>query len=181
MSVIEPIQLNLRDIYRSADVKRWQIVKIARPQSVAEHSYMVAMIAARICEILELPRNVRDAAVAHALTHDLPEVVTGDVASPLKAVIGEGRTYLREFEERMRFPGFTDDQPPYDTQVHRILKAADLIEAVKFLRENAMTDHGRDVEAKIYKRIREYGVPAYEQALNEILSAKQTYLDEIDL
>lgn len=177
----DPINLNLRDIYRSADVKRWQIVKIARPQSVAEHSFMVAMIAARICEIKGLPRIVRDAAVAHALTHDLPEVITGDVASPLKAVIGEGRTHLMHFEERMRFPGFTDDEPPHDTMVHRIIKAADLIEAVKFLRENAMTDHGRDVEDKIYKRIREMQDPAYKQALREILSAKQTYLDELDL
>lgn len=179
MSSNDPINLNLRDIYRSADVKRWQIVKIARPQSVAEHSFMVAMIAARICEIEGLV--FRDAVIAHALTHDLAEVVTGDVASPLKKVLGEGLSNLNKFEDRVVVGGFKDVPPFSHEIVHEIVKVADLIEAVKFLRENAMSDHGRDVEAKIYKRIREYGVPAYEQALNEILSAKQTYLDEIDL
>lgn len=134
------IHLSLSDIYRASDVTRWQIVKTMRSQSVAEHSYQVAMITARICGMLDYDREYTARAVWYALIHDIPEVLTGDIVSPVKKIISTNA--LEQFEGSIRVLGSHVSE---DANIRRVVKLADMLEAVKFLTENATTDHGRRV------------------------------------
>jgi 5'-deoxynucleotidase YfbR-like HD superfamily hydrolase len=71
----------LRDV---AFIKRWSIVRTIRDQSVAEHSYFVAMYANDICTMLELPDSVKLGCLRKALWHDVDEIFTGDLPGPSK-------------------------------------------------------------------------------------------------
>ena len=170
--------LTVRDVYRASDTKRWQIVKTARSQSVAEHSYQVAMIAARICQVLGLDEATQAKVIWYALTHDLPEVLTGDLASPLKRLLGEEtRGILRDLETSITYLGLPVLR--VCEVVGEVVKAADLIEAIKFLDENKMTDHGAEVQADLTKQLAEMGGPVIMQVLREILSGPYTTLDDL--
>lgn len=175
--------MNLRDVYRSSDVTRWGIVKVARNQSVAEHSFQVAMIASRICDLMGEHHSFKDNVVALALVHDLPEVITGDLASPLKGLLGdEARHRLEEFEASITVLGHKVPQRP--SKASYVVKAADLIEAIAFLDQNAMTDHGSWVQQKLRedldRRAKLYPSTlrdVIKQVLYEILHGEETTLD----
>ena len=68
-------------------IRRWSLMRNTTEENDLEHSAMVAMIAHALCVI----RNVRyggavDAGLAlqYALYHEAAEVITGDLASPIK-------------------------------------------------------------------------------------------------
>lgn len=134
------VDLSLSDIYRASDVSRWQIVKTMKTQSVAEHSFQVAMITGRICQILGKDELFTARATRYALHHDLGEVLTGDIASPVKKMINTEA--LAEFEGSIRVFG---EPIATDPECVDIVKLADTLEAVKFLFENATTDQGRRI------------------------------------
>lgn len=173
---METIHLGLRDIYRATDVRRWGLVKTARPQSLAEHSYQVAMIAARLCQLYKVGEEVTCKAVWYALVHDLPEVLTGDIATPFKDLLGPGvREQIQQFEDRVRVMG----APVHEEDAHArmIVKLADILEAIAFLHQNAPTDHGRVVLRGLQRHIQP-GTPA-ECAMHELLHGEEVTLDSL--
>lgn len=146
------IEMSMKDVHRSLDTKRWQIVKVARTQSIAEHSFMVAMLVERLCHLLHLGNDDTLRAIRYALHHDLPEVYTGDLPTPLKSLGGGAvKEAISDFESVVEL----NDRPLMDDDpfITSIIKAADLIESVLFLRDNAMTDHGKRIKANIMDRI----------------------------
>lgn len=182
--------LNLKDVYRATDVNRWGIVKVARNQSIAEHSFQVAMIASRICDLLGEHQCFKDGVVWLALTHDLTEVLTGDLASPLKPLLGaEAQARLKSFEQGITILGQAQKHGPSKAQ--RVVKAADLIEAIAFLDQNAMTSHGEWVKNKLVDDLYErFAAPigrpaacnfwrAVTQAMDEVREGEETTLDHL--
>lgn len=69
---------------RLSFVPRWCIVKTTRTQSVAEHSFNVAVIAEKLCRIMKVGDEATGVVVRKALLHDRYEVYTGDIPSPAK-------------------------------------------------------------------------------------------------
>lgn len=67
-------------------VQRWVVAPMYRPQSVAEHAYRVTLIARHLATELGLDVNERNVVTGMALFHDAPEVLTGDMPGPGKAV-----------------------------------------------------------------------------------------------
>lgn len=167
------IHLTARDVYRTSDVKRWGIVRTSREQTVAEHSYHVAMIACRICNLVgEDPNRV----LWTALTHDLPEVMTGDIATPLKDLLGEEvNTRLKDLENKMTLYGVK--MAPQDETIAQIVKLADLIEAAAFISEYGCGEYADTVRKKLVARVEAHGNIA-RQVLYEILHGKQHYMDD---
>lgn len=73
--------MKINDILRATGVTRWHIVRTVRPQSLAEHTFDVTMIARAIAKIA----GYDDAEITKAaLLHDLDEIVTGDIPTPTK-------------------------------------------------------------------------------------------------
>jgi len=176
------IDLNLQDVYRASDVNRWQIVKHLRTQSLSDHSFQVAMIAIRVRQVAqEMGYQMGSADLGEvlvaALTHDLPEVLTGDMASPLKRLLGKDFTEaLHQFERRVRVLGLACGGDAIHT--HQIVKIADTVEAIKYLSQNAATDHGRSVMQGLIGSLSTYG-PVAMRVLDEVLNGPITTLDDV--
>lgn len=77
-------EFTFAEMMRTGHVKRWQIVRTAREQTLAEHMYRVWVATQFICKALEVPKPIADSAGIWALIHDIPEVITGDIATPAK-------------------------------------------------------------------------------------------------
>ena len=78
-------------------VPRWGIVAMDRPQSVAEHSYRVAMIALRIASEADVAIDL-----AEILAHDLEEAHTGDTPATEKDDEADRAEPLTQFERILR-------------------------------------------------------------------------------
>jgi len=129
--------LNIHDIMRCSGVDRWQIIPTIRNQNLAEHSFMVTMIAQDLGDNILEDCN-RLSLIMAALTHDLTEQMTGDIATPVKERIKNtaGKDIFDKIDQEI------------DSNIYRlkknlrpeekiILKLADLIDAVRFLLDEA--------------------------------------------
>lgn len=166
-------RLNIRDILRAQDVTRWQIVR-AKKQSVAEHTFAVQAILMRMVPLLMTTHKAQMLlnekhnftedflcqCIKGAFWHDIPEVITGDIASPVKRLIRDGGDIspLDDLETRIDL-AFTKYYVNATPLVAATIKLADLMEMVYHLNEygdqrqnshswrvaqglhNAMTDH----------------------------------------
>ena len=90
----------------------------ARPYSVAEHSLLVADIARsyfNASPLIELT----------ALMHDAHECITGDVASPIKSVLGDAWTQFENAQQSNLLLAYGLDEALQDN--HQWIKHCDLI------------------------------------------------------
>ena len=124
----------IQDKLRACHVTRWHIVQTQRQQTLAEHQYNVAIIAVAIAAKLSLPQTIQDEVMRYAMTHDLDEVVNGDVPSPLKDKLG-------------MLP-----HHPNGSTVLQIVKAADYMEALWFIDDNWIGRHGQAVYYDVRSR-----------------------------
>lgn len=120
----------LRDL---AFVPRWVIARTIRTQSVAEHSFFVAVYTAQLCELLELSKEETLNSVILALTHDWEECFTGDIPGPVKKSTFDKtkfNTYIsRGVSLRFDFSYRYGKNAVYD----KIVKTANLIDEVLYL------------------------------------------------
>lgn len=111
---------------RASSVKRWHIVRTSTAQSLAEHTFNV------MCIVIELSNRLRWASgpaerlalVGTAMTHDLDEIWSGDIPTPAKPP--------------KKWPNYVAD--------NSIIMVADLMDALLFIRDNAVDSHGRKVQ-----------------------------------
>jgi len=120
----------LDDLMNLSSVWRWSRVPVLRQQSVAEHSFNVAAIALEICRGLKLGPIDEYRVIKWAILHDGPEGETGDVVYTTKRELPDG---VMEGVERKLCPWYEECQPL--PTVREIIKIADKIEEVFFLRE----------------------------------------------
>ena len=68
-------------------IPRWSLMHAARPESLSEHTADTAILAHTLCliagSITGTPVRPETVAVA-ALSHDAPEIMTGDLPPPVK-------------------------------------------------------------------------------------------------
>lgn len=145
----------LTDLLSLGHVPRWTIVRHVRDQSVAEHSFNVAVIA---YEIYERHRGQRDRDWSNvrlpnlllwALHHDLEECVTGDIPSPAK------KLFIRKLEKR---PAESFSEV---TLIEiQVVKLADTIDAYTWLRVHGLGAHAaaaeKHIHFKLYDQIKGY-------------------------
>lgn len=113
-------------------VGRWSTTPAISRQSIADHSFYVALYTDHMCDMLRLPDGIRYDALHWALIHDMPETVTSDIPGPVKRTITnvmnlnsvEG-TIFQELE-------YPNSAPLFD-QSRKIVKAANLIDEVFYL------------------------------------------------
>ena len=119
-------------VMRLSSIKRWGIIEMSRDQSVAEHSYNVAMIGAAIVGHMGyVPNSVKSQVIEWSLSHDLTELVSGDIPTPMKSYLGS----TIEDMERGMFPKFMEHKDGVSDLVYGIVKAADFIDAIQFARK----------------------------------------------
>lgn len=124
-------------VMRLHSVKRWHMIDTTRVQTLAEHSANVALLAyyiARTCPRMYF--GPAQAVAVCALTHDLPEVFTGDIPTHTKPALSG----LAELEEQI-VPREFRNAASHDMTT--LVKICDLADGIRFIRL-----HGVDVTAK---------------------------------
>lgn len=170
--------LTLYDYLRMGHVKRWHNVNTARDQTVAEHSYMVTVIAIHLASKIA-PGAVTGVAFA-ALFHDSAEVVLGDMPTPAKRFVREFTQDASIFEkmERALMPMVPYCETP-DLNPEPFVKLADRIEAAHWISENGVGNHARIVKSTTWRNLEDYVAKmdaefpddGWYEATNEVLMA----------
>ena len=142
-------KLNLYDYLRAGSIRRWHIVNHHGQQSIAEHSFLVTIIATQLYNDMVGIEEGNDKellkVVFGALFHDMPEVRTGDSPTPAKRLLREfaGKDIFTKIENQLM------PETPYiggkiPQSIHDFIAMADVIEAAHWI-----TDHGIGAHAKI--------------------------------
>jgi len=66
----------------------WRVRGVRNGESVAEHSYAVALLAMLLADRMDIEIN-REKLLKIALLHDLPEHMLGDIHAPAGSILGE--------------------------------------------------------------------------------------------
>lgn len=176
-------------------ISRWGLMRNLRQENIAEHSLDTAIIAHLLCEL----RNTRfggnvdsSRAVLYAVFHDVPEIITGDLPTPVKysnPAISEAYKQVEADAVETLLNGVPDDlrgtyaeifNEDNDTEVRKLVKAADKISAlIKCLEERASgnTDF-IEAERATLASLRAMDLREVDVFITEFLPAYSLTLDE---
>lgn len=165
---------SFEQVMRLSNLKRWGIVEMSRSQSVAEHSYNVAMIAAYVADRLPSkvkPAGLREIVINWSLAHDLPELVTGDIPTPIKADIRESLNKA----ERNLFPEMFAHKDSMSRLGLAICKVADLLEAIQFANRFCVDTRKKEIVEEMKWNLDEVATEALDTdtalALDKVIEA----------
>ncbi len=107
-------------------VVRWSVLPRLHSQSVAEHSYYVALYTDHLCKLLKLGPVLWQKALRWAIRHDMDEVIVGDIMGPVKRMIANHDELDKLRQAAFAELGYTEDKP--DQMTLDIVKAANCID-----------------------------------------------------
>lgn len=73
------------DDYVNGETKRYNGKNKIKDESIAEHSFMVAMNIIKVCKILDIDDQTRNKAATMGILHDISERFIGDIAWEFKS------------------------------------------------------------------------------------------------
>jgi len=151
--------LGINDILLAQDVSRWTIVKTIGNQNLATHSYNVCMISRAIAKEFGIDdSNV----MKYAIDHDLAEILTGDIPTPAKERLGIRAIHAGTSKQKC---GHTE---------LIIVKVADILDAIMFIRDNKCNRHGEVVYQYLIKKfsdLRRSLEPKLAEAVTTVITA----------
>jgi 5'-deoxynucleotidase YfbR-like HD superfamily hydrolase len=121
-------------------LQRWGIVRCLQRQSVAEHSFYVAIYSDAVADLLgwEEPRRLH--LLRAALWHDADEIVTGDIPGPVKRAIPQRHvweSYVGDVMEQ-----HFDDYPRIWPDEKPVLIVANLLDECAYLAGEIRSGNG---------------------------------------
>lgn len=181
-------------------ITRWSLMHSTRAESLSEHTCDTALLAHLLCLIAKhytgTPCRPEVVAVA-ALYHDAPEIITGDMPTPVKYYNGALRKAYAEVEavarDRLLALLPADLQPVYDPLLSEgrtgspedqalipLVKAADKLSAlIKCVEERRMGNtEFVQAEAAMRESLRQMALPEVACFLSEFLPSYSLSLDE---
>ena len=183
-------------VFRQKYIQRWGLMRNALPESLAQHSSECAMITHALAVIgNKLFGRCYDTgkAVTLALYHDVPEVFTGDMPTPIKYANPVIRSEFGVIEEQSakdilnKLPSELMEEyeslfyeAEEDKELHRLVKCADKICAfVKCIEEEKF--HNTEFSSArigIEKKLREIDLSEVKYFMEHFLPAFMLTLDE---
>ena len=185
-------------ISRMRYIGRWGLMRSSIPENVQEHSHMVAVIAHALGVIR---REVfgrecdPNALAAAALFHDAPEIITGDLPTPVKYHSGDLTAAYKEVErgaaEKLVSMLPVELQSAYEPLIsgkvgddaERLVKAADRLSAyIKCIEERKAGNlEFLSAERQTLERIRSMALPEAEYFLEHFIPAFEQDLDGLGI
>ena len=177
-------------------INRWGLMRNTFQENIQEHSHMVAVLSHALAVIR---RDVfgREAdpglAAMAALYHDAPEILTGDLPTPIKYYDPEIRDAYKKVEEfsagkllamlpdQLR-PAFSPLlREDYDADTKALVKAADKLSAhIKCLEElKAGNREFQQAARQTLEALKSYNLPEVDYFLEHFLPAFGMTLDEM--
>ena len=178
-------------------INRWALMRNTRPENLSEHSLEVAAIAHALAVLSNERFGTRlnaERAALIGLYHDMPEIITGDMPTPIKYGHEELRAAYKAVErraaERMLSLLPADLQGAYsryfvkqaeDQEEWRLVRAADKISALIKCIEEEKAGNTEFAAAKksLEELIHALSCPAAECFLQEFIGSYQLNLDEL--
>jgi len=165
-------------------INRWGLMRNTFQENIQEHSHMVAVLAHALAVIR---RDVfgGDAdpglAAAAALYHDAPEILTGDLPTPIKYYNPDIRDAYREVEQFSAHKLLHLLREGYDPGLRTLVKAADKLSAhIKCVEElKAGNAEFKQAAEQTLEALQGYGLPELDYFLEHFLPAFGLTLDEL--
>ena len=177
-------------------INRWGLMRNTFQENVQEHSHMVAVLAHTLAvirrDVLGKPADPGLAAAA-ALYHDAPEILTGDLPTPIKYYSPDIRDAYKQVEQ-VSAGKLLDMLPPelrgayeplvreeYDPDTRALVKAADKLSAyIKCVEElKAGNNEFRQAAEQTLEALKAYGLPEVDYFTERFLPAFGLTLDEL--
>ena len=182
-------------------IHRWALMRNSYPENISEHSLEVAVLSHALATI----GNVRlgkmlnaEIAALIAVFHDTPEIITGDMPTPIKNFNEDTRGAFKKVEDdaaekllallpedlRPSYEGLffaADNESEEDKYIRRLVKAADRLSALIKCIEEAKAGN-REFEgamAGIKERLGEMHLPEVDAFCEEFLPSYEKNLDEL--
>ena len=139
----------LMQLYQLKDVIRYNCRKHLKDESVAEHSYYVALFAMMICNKHHVSDKTKIDAISKALLHDLPEIETNDITHDVKEKL-HLRPLLKKYEDEYYEKNFKQNaalmKDDSDNLVNAIVLYADILSVRQFcMNEVIMGNKDKDI------------------------------------
>lgn len=179
-------------------IDRWALMRNFRRENISEHSLEVAVIAHALCLIgnKRLGKSLdADRAAVIALFHDAPEIITGDMPTPVKYFDSEIRSSYQRIEDEAvrrlldRLPEDLRDEyarclmpdAEQEWELITLVKAADKLSAlIKCLEEESAGNREfAEAEKTTLARIEAMKIPEAEIFLKDFIPAYKRTLDEL--
>lgn len=177
-------------------IRRWGLMRSVMPENDAEHSLQVAMLAHGMA-LLGRNRYGRDCNPEHIVTlavyHDVSEVITGDMPTPVKYHSPELRGAYKDVEKmanqrllamlpddlRGDFSPYLSEGADYD---HQIVKAADSLSAyLKCVDERRAGNHEFDAAGEaIRAQLDAITLPEVQDFIRQFVPSFSLTLDELN-
>lgn len=181
-------------LFRMKYIDRWALMRNTRKENLSEHSLETAFIAHAIALLhnKHFGSNVNpEKAAVLALFHDAPEIITGDLPTPVKYYNGNIKAAYDEMEQNAvdSLIGLLPDdlKEDYrellcikDEKLKKIVRAADKISALIKCKDEIMLGNSEFsvAEKATLKTIKELEFPAAEEFLKIFLDSFSLPLDE---
>ena len=177
-------------------IGRWSLMRNSMPENIQEHSHSTAVIAHALGvirrDVMHIPCDPNECA-AVALYHDCPEILTGDLPTPVKYHSPDIRGAYREIEELAcrrlletlpeELRGAYEPLLAGETQarVHDLVKAADKLSAyIKCIEERrAGNDEFLSAEKQTRALLEQSGLPEVRYFMEHFIPAFGLTLDEL--
>ncbi len=181
-------------LFRMKYIDRWALMRNTRKETLAEHTLETAFIAHALAVIQNkrFGGNVdADKAAVLALFHDAPEIITGDLPTPIKYYNSDIKTIYKEIEDaasaRLLELLPEDIRTEYreafstaDEELRLIVKAADKLSALIKCRDELSLGN-KDfsaAERSTAQSVKALGLPAADVFVEEFLESFSLPLDE---
>lgn len=133
------VNMNTIDqLYQLDNIVRYSTFTKHKSETVATHSFYVALFTMMLCEELELSNVIKLKAMEVALVHDVPEILINDVTYTAKQVMPEIVPILEKHEQKFINHNFPNQEPAMygfdDTSqiIQNVVKLADVISVLQF-------------------------------------------------
>ena len=182
-------------IFRMRYIARWALMRNTRTENVEEHSYEVAVLAHALAvvgqEIFHKDVNPDRVATA-ALFHDAPEIITGDLPTPIKyfnpaiksaydQVEAVAQDKLLSMLPPELVPAYEPLVREADPEVRRYVKAADKLAAWLKCQEELKAGNAefRRAAGETLTALRAMGMEEVDWFMEQLGGAFQLTLDDL--
>ncbi len=177
-------------------INRWGLMRNTITENISEHSLEVSIIAHALAVINNIYFNGNinpDRVAVYAIFHDTPEIITGDLPTPVKYFAPEIREaykiventaiskLLHSLPEEMRpVYGNILEEDKQEPEYHRVVKAADKISAlIKCVEEKRMGNMDfEQAERATIQAIKEMGLQEADYFIEHFMGSYSLTLDE---
>ncbi len=183
-------------ISRMKFINRWGLMRSTVSENIQEHSHTVAIIAHALAVIANeiFSKNVDENKVAViALYHDVSEIITGDLPTPIKYYSQEIKEAYDNVEQvaKKRLVDMLPEnmQGIYeqiifaqerDKEIYKYVKAADILSAYIKCIEECKVQKGEFDQAKksIFKKLQKLDMPEADYFMSKFIKGYELSLDE---